>query len=797
MKLNVDKSFISALIHSGELSTVKDKQIRNNFLGAEARRIYKFCCGYFEAHGKMPSERVLKRQFPDYEFDRVYDEELDDNVIGTEEPLTYWCDELRNKVKHNKLGDTAEEIIDKLNDKDLDGAYSVLKKALITIEDDVEETTAIDVTQTGEDRKARYTKRRDCQGLIGIPTGISGLDFMLKGFQDKQLITLIASTGVGKANPVTTPVLTPNGFKPMGDVKVGDYVISRYGKPEKVVGIYPQGMKDVYEITFKDGTKSYCCKDHLWVYKTVDDMRRHNDYRVDTLENILSKHPVRRGKSFNIHIPVCDPVEFEKIPELPLDPYVLGVLLGDGGFTTDRISLSTVEMDILEKCNATLREWGEFTSTSDFNCSYLFKSVNFKENKLYRTIGSLGLLKHKSIDKFIPKQYLYAKVEDRMNLLKGLMDTDGHIGLNGSFSFSTFSDSLAEDFMFLCRSLGYRCTQHTNSRDNEIKITILTDDVIFSSKKHLYRLSQCPVRNCKVDKKCMAITSVTKLPEKQECQCIMVDSEDHTYLCNDFIVTHNTWLECIVGAYMQRNNYRVLHFTTEMSEEQIIDRYDALQTAYYHGGFNYARFTDGKLTPEEEANYFDYLENISPKLEKLIVDTAEGASGVSAKIDLYEPDIVMIDGAYLMIDDLGAKDDWLRVTNIWRSLKKIAKNKNIPIFVNTQTDSTTSKKTGAGLENIGFSKAIGHDSDIVFTLFRDEQMIEDKEAKVKLLKHREGSLGSLMMTWDFKTMNFQEIYSEYDKSDVEEVEEKSDEPKNKSGKKKPLKKKKNKGIELE
>ena len=248
---------------------------------------------------------------------------------------------------------------------------------------------------------------------------------------------------------------------------------------------------------------------------------------------------------------------------------------------------------------------------------------------------------------------------------------------------------------------------------------------------------------------------------------------------------------------MQRNNYRVLHFTTEMSEEQIIDRYDALQTAYYHNGFNYSRFTDGKLTPEEEANYFDYLENIAPKLEKLIVDTAEGASGVSAKIDLYEPDIVMIDGAYLMIDDLGAKDDWLRVTNIWRSLKKIAKNKNIPIFVNTQTDSTTSKKTGAGLENIGFSKAIGHDSDIVFTLFRDEQMIEDKEAKVKLLKHREGSLGSLMMTWDFKTMNFQEIYSEYDKSDVEEVEEKSDEPKNKSGKKKPLKKKKNKGIELE
>ena len=167
-KLNVDKSFISALIQSGELSTVKDKQIRNNFLGAEARRVFKFCCSFYESHGKMPSERVLNRQFSDFEFDRVFDEEQDDYVIGTEEPLTYWCDELRNKVKHNKLGDMAESVIDKLNDKDLDGALAELKKAMITIEGDIEETSAIDTTQTGEARMERYTKRRDCQGLIGL-----------------------------------------------------------------------------------------------------------------------------------------------------------------------------------------------------------------------------------------------------------------------------------------------------------------------------------------------------------------------------------------------------------------------------------------------------------------------------------------------------------------------------------------------------------------------------------------------------------------------------------------------------
>ena len=792
-KLNVDRSFISALIQSGELSTVKDKQIRNSFLGAETRRIYKFCCSFYESHGKMPSERVLSRNFGDYEFEKVVDEELDDYVIGTEEPLTYWCDELRNKVRHNKLGEMAENVIDKLNDKDLDGAMSELKKAMVTIEGDVEETSAIDTTQTGEDRIARYQKRRDCQGLIGIPTGIKGLDFMLKGLQGKQLITLIASTGVGKANPVDTPILTPNGFKLMRDIKVGDYVISRFGKKEKVVGIYPQGMKDVYQITFKDGTTTRCCKEHLWVYKTTDDVSSGNSWRIDTLENIMSKHPIIRGKKYNLCIPVCEPVEFSAKDSLPLDPYVMGVLLGDGGFTTDRVSLTTCELDILTKCNNALKEWGAFTSTCDSNYQYNFKSADIRENKLYRIIKSLGLIHHKSVDKFIPKIYLYSNVEDRRNLLKGLMDTDGSVSLSGSYSFSTHSKSLANDFMFLCRSLGYRCNRKQYGK--EIRIIILTHDVIISSKKHKTRLLRCPEHRHKEHREFLSIISVDKLEEQEECQCIMVDSDDHTYLCDDFIVTHNTWLECIIGAYMQRSSYKVLHFTTEMSEEQIIDRYDALQVGFYYGGFNYTRFTDGKLTPEEEKNYFDYLQNKSPKLEPLIVDTAEGVSGVSAKIDLYEPDIVLIDGAYLMIDDMGAKDDWLRVTNIWRGLKRIAKSKDIPIFVNTQTDSTTSKKTGAGLENIGFSKAIGHDSDIVLTLFRDEQMIEDREAKIKLLKHREGSLGSLMMAWDFKEMNFQEIYSEYDKSDVEEVE-KSDKIE-KSGKKNGLKKKKNKGIELE
>lgn len=197
-----------------------------------------------------------------------------------------------------------------------------------------------------------------------------------------------------------------------------------------------------------------------------------------------------------------------------------------------------------------------------------------------------------------------------------------------------------------------------------------------------------------------------------------------------------------------------------MAEEQIEDRLEAMLIPMMMGcDFNYGKFKSGTLSPQEEQTYFDFLD-MKSSLEPLIVETATGVSNVSAKIEQYQPDIVFIDGAYLMEDDQGAKEDWLRVAHITRDLKALAKLKKLPICINTQADSTTSKKTGPELENIGFSKAIGHDSDVVLGLLRDEEMIEDREMKVKVLKQREGTLGNVLLNWDFTTMNFSSIYSE-------------------------------------
>ena len=221
-----------------------------------------------------------------------------------------------------------------------------------------------------------------------------------------------------------------------------------------------------------------------------------------------------------------------------------------------------------------------------------------------------------------------------------------------------------------------------------------------------------------------------------------------------------TWIEIIIGARCQLQNCRVLQFVTEMSEEIMRDRYEAILFALYHEGFSYNAFKSGTLEPEIEEAFFNFLRDDLPTFEPLIIATASGVMGVAATIEKYKPDIVLIDSAYLMEDDQGAKDDWLRVAHITRDLKKLAKRVKLPILINTQADKNTSKKTGPELGSIMYTQAIGQDSDNVLSLYRDEVMLNDREMGIKVLKQREGTLGKVIVNWDFDTMNFSDIYSE-------------------------------------
>lgn len=235
-----------------------------------------------------------------------------------------------------------------------------------------------------------------------------------------------------------------------------------------------------------------------------------------------------------------------------------------------------------------------------------------------------------------------------------------------------------------------------------------------------------------------------------------------------------TWLEVLMGSSQMLNNYRVLQAVTEMSEDIMRDRYEAVLFSMCYGiPFNYNDFKRGRLDPRTEKRFFEFLENDLPNLEPLHIVTATGVMGLAADIEKYDPDIIYVDSAYLMEDDQGARDDWLRVAHITRDLKKLAKRCKKPIIINTQADKNTSKKTGPEIESIMYTQAIGQDSDDVWALFRDAIMLQDHEMAIKILKQREGTLGKIMLNWDFFEMNFSEIYSDADEGFSEESNNKS------------------------
>ena len=234
-----------------------------------------------------------------------------------------------------------------------------------------------------------------------------------------------------------------------------------------------------------------------------------------------------------------------------------------------------------------------------------------------------------------------------------------------------------------------------------------------------------------------------------------------------------TWFLVLIGAYAQLNGYKVVCFITEMSADIMRDRFEAMLFGMMYGDFNYNNFKSGSLSKEQEDLYFEFLEDDLPKLEPLVLETATGVSSVVAVIEQEKPDLVLVDGAYLMEDEQGAKDDWLRVTHITRDLKKIAKNWHLPIMINTQADQNTSKKTGPALGDIKYSQAIGQDSDNILALFRDDIMFNDNEMGVRVLKQREGMTGKAIINWDFNHMNFKSIYAESSASDNNSGDEES------------------------
>ena len=364
-------------------------------------------------------------------------------------------------------------------------------------------------------------------------------------FRDKEKgIQVTNGTGVGKAQPLHANILTPNGWVKMGDVKKGDFVISREGKPVKVLEVYPQGKREIFRVNLSDGSFAECCKEHLWETQTLYERRKSSQNpnwncakpKVRSLEEISNTIDKRH------FLPIVEPINFSK-KDYNIDPYLLGILLGDGGLSASNIIISSADIEIIERCENSLKDGFLIKHIANYDYVLKYHTKNekthikaFYHNELRR----LNLKGTKSNNKFIPKEYLLGSIEQRLDLLKGLLDTDGYVNHYKSAEYCTVSKQLALDVRDLVNSLGGICTISEKNTKGQLAYNLLLNlpeginPFYVSRKKNSFKKKHkyLPKR---------IITSIESVGEF-EAQCILVDDPSHLYVTDNYILTHNTFL---------------------------------------------------------------------------------------------------------------------------------------------------------------------------------------------------------------------------------------------------------------
>lgn len=382
---------------------------------------------------------------------------------------------------------------------------------------------------------------------------------LIKSIKSNEITICAGPAGTGKAQPLDSLILSENGFIKMGDIKMGDMVYSMSGNLSEVIGVFPQGKKKTYEIMFSDNSVVECCDEHLWLSKSSRDRENKKDFQVRRLVDMKDDFLLKRDGRKNYSIPITKPINFNE-RKIDIDPYLMGVLIGDGCFVAPNIMLTTIDDEIITSFNNLLSEEYQLSKAKSDGISYniVFKNISDSKNRFNdklipftRLISKYNLLGIKSDLKFIPNDYKFNSIENRIKLLQGLMDSDGTIERKSrSFVFSTSSLKLIEDFRFLVESLGGVVNKLRTKKGKYKKNNKLID--CKNSYSYSFRLPnninpfllKRKSEQVKLKSKYFPIRYIKdiKYVGEKESQCIMVDDISHTYLTNNLIVTHNTFV---------------------------------------------------------------------------------------------------------------------------------------------------------------------------------------------------------------------------------------------------------------
>ncbi|RSS98715.1 MULTISPECIES: PhoH family protein [Streptomyces] len=366
----------------------------------------------------------------------------------------------------------------------------------------------------------------------------------------------------GRAQPRFTKVLTPDGWRPIGDLQVGDLVVGSNGEPTPVLGVYPQGEKDIYRVTAQDGSWTLCCGEHLWTVRTRDDKRHDKPWRVLETKEMIGNLRAAHARRYELPL-LTAPVEFPE-REVPMDPYALGLLLGDGcltGSTTP--SFATEDEELVQALEEALPG---VAARHKGGPDYVLNRVKSPgdvvtlENPVTGVLRQLDLVGSRSHSKFVPDGYLFNTAEVRLAVLQGLLDSDGgpvtQRDRSCRIQYSTASIVLRDDVVALVQSLGGVAYTRRRSSEGRKQGTALAAhrfdshvvDIRLPEGIEPFRLARKrdAYHAAGGGGRPMRFIDSIEPAGREEAVCIQVAAEDSLYVTQDYLLTHNTLNDAFV-----------------------------------------------------------------------------------------------------------------------------------------------------------------------------------------------------------------------------------------------------------
>jgi len=528
--------------------------------------------------------------------------------------------------------------------------------------------------------------------VTGVATGFEKLDLETSGLQPADFVIIAGRPSMGKAQPLDARVKTVTGWKRMGELSVGDELASVDGLPSRVAAIFPQGAQPIYRVTLSDGRSAECTGDHLWRvhFRTWAAPRTLTTARVATL---------LRKTRYRHRLWIDTPSgEYGHDTPLPIDPWLVGALLGDAKLSGSSLMFSASQREMLDRLLE--RAGKDFAAQAAGGDDWRIVQVagahragvaGVTPNPLMESLRRLGLWSVPSWKKFIPDIYLGASRGARLELLSGLMGTDGWVEKWGSARFCSTSERLARDVVDLVRSLGGWCsirarrTSYTVRGTRKVGRPAFVCHIQHPDPKSMFQLAvkrsralTTPLRHRRPV--FVAVESV----RTADARCISVTHPSGLYITDDYVVTHNTAFALNIAQYVGVHlRGKVLVLSLEMSAQQLVQRMlcseakvdaQAVRTGFLSSS-DWHRLTAAAGRLSEAGIFIDD----SPGLT--VLEARAKARRMRAEHGL---DLLIVDYLQLMRGRAGIDNRQQEISEISRSLKALAKELGIPVVALSQ-----------------------------------------------------------------------------------------------------------------